>query len=230
MAETERRGAGVLFAASGAAHVAAARAAAASVRASNPGLPIAIFSDAPDPGPEFDHVVRLEKGRARSKVDSLFRTPFEHTLYLDTDTRVRGDLADMFRLLERFDLAVAQVTRAYKDTYRKSWKADVPDAFPQHNGGVILYRASPVALDFLRDWQANYDEAGVVGDQMTFRDLLWRSDLRFCVLPERYNLRRYSPFERLFSNRPEPVILHMNRFNPKKRKWIHRLLDPVLGA
>ena len=225
----ERQGAGVLFVAAGDVHVAAARAAAASVRETNPGLAIAIFCDARDPGPEFDQATFIENGRARSKVDALFRTPFERTLYLDTDTRVRGDLADMFRLLDRFDLAVAQVTRAYKASYRKSWKADVPDAFPQHNGGVILYRSSPVALDFMRDWQANYDAAGVVGDQMTFRDLLWSSDLRFCVLPERFNLRRYSPFDRLFSKRPDPVILHMNRFNPKKRKWTHRLLDPLLG-
>lgn len=222
----ERSGSGVLFVATGAIHVAAARAAAASVRATNPGLKIAIFSDAADPGPEFDLAMLVEVPRARSKVDALYRTPFENTLYLDTDTRVRADLADMFRLLERFDLGVAQVTRAYKAAYRLRWRSDVPDAFPQHNAGVILYRAAPVVLDFMRDWQAAFDDAGFSGDQVTFRDLLWSSDLRFCVLPRTYNQRRYTPIDRFLSKAPAPVILHLNRYNPAKRRWIHRLFGP----
>jgi hypothetical protein len=226
----ERAGTGVLYVATGAAHVAAARAAAASVRRSNPGLPVALFTDAAEPGPEFDRVLAVEDPRARSKVDSLWRTPFERTLYLDTDTRVRSGLADLFRVLDRFDLGAAQVVHDHKPRYQRQWRSEVPAAFPQHNGGVILYRATPAVLAFLRAWQAAYDDAGLAADQVTFRELLWTSDLRLCSLPQRYNLRSFDPLAWAVGSGPEPVILHMNRFNPKKRKLLHRLLDPVLGA
>jgi hypothetical protein len=228
--EIERKGAGVLFVATGAAHVGAARAAAASVRATNPWLNIALFSEQAAPGPEFDLVVPVDAPRARSKVDAMWRTPFERTLYLDNDTRVRADLADLFRVIERFDLGAARVVHAYKKQYRRKWRADVPDAFPSHDSGVILYRATPAVIAFFQAWQQAFDAAGFSVDQVTFRDLLWSSDLRLCTLPPQYNHRRFDPLAWARGTGPEPVILHMNRFNPMKRRLRHRFLDPVLGT
>ena len=106
-------GRGVLYVATGAAHTEAARRSAASVRATNPGLGVALFTDREVLGPEFDRVEPVASPHIRSKVDYLPETPFAETLYLDTDTRVLGDLGEMFRLLERFEMALAQrVARA----------------------------------------------------------------------------------------------------------------------
>lgn len=224
-------GRGVLYVATGSAHVDAARRSAASVRESNPGLAIAMFSDAAGPFDEFDRIETIPNPHARSKVDSLWRSPFAETLYLDTDTRVIGDLAPGFRLLERFDIAAVHVPRWYLPGYQRRWQHDVPSAFPQHDCGVVFYRNSASVAEFLRGWEAAYHSAGFAADQVTFRDLLWSSDVRLTALPEMYNTRRLRAFGKWLSSRPAPVILHMRRFHPTKRdpwKRLRRRLEKTL--
>ncbi|HET9069254.1 MAG TPA: putative nucleotide-diphospho-sugar transferase [Amaricoccus sp.] len=220
-------GRGVLYIATGAAHTEAARQSAASVRATNPGLGVALFTDQTVSGPEFDRVEPVAAPHIRSKVDYLPETPFAETLYLDTDTRVLDDLGEMFRLLERFEIALAQ--RAHVPGIRAG-RPPVPSSFPQGNGGVMLYRSSPAALQLLGDWRAAYAEAGFKVDQITLRELLWASDIRFAVLPARFNTRRYTWLNHWFSNAPRPVILHTNRFHPTKfgpvRAWLDGLTGP----
>jgi hypothetical protein len=58
--------------------------------------------------------------------------------------------------------------------------------------------------------------------------VLWASDLRVAVLPELYNARRFDTLG-WFLRGERPVILHLNRFHPTKRRAVHRLLDPILG-
>jgi hypothetical protein len=216
------RSRGVVYVATGAAHLEAARRSAASLRASNPGLPVALFTDAPAPGPEFDHVEPVEAPHIRSKVDALWRSPFAESLYLDGDTRVMGSLDDGFALLARFDIAAAHVPRWYLPTYQRQWRHAVPPSFPQHDGGVIFYRRTPAVTAFLEAWRDAYHAAGFEADQVTFRDLLWASDLRIAVLPEVFNTRRMPPLGGALSAKPTPIILHMRRFHPSKRKWWQR--------
>lgn len=217
MPAADPAGRGVLYVATGAAHVAAARRSAASVRRTNPGLAIAVFCDAAEPGPEFDRVQAITDPHARSKVDCLPRTPFAETLYLDSDTRVLGDLGDLFRLLERFDLAAAHRVRDTARVLRPQAPPAPPSAFPEHNGGVLLYRSRPEVLAFLTAWRDAYRATGSAADQISFRRTLWTSDIRVAVLPPRYNTRRHSWLDAWFSSAPPPVILHANRFHPSKR-------------
>lgn len=223
-------GRGVLYVATGPAHVEAARLSAASVRRCNPGLAIAIFCDQVAPGPEFDQVAPVEGAHVRSKVDYLPRTPFAETLYLDSDTRVLGDLSDLFRLLERFDLAAAHRVRDTDRVLHPKGPAAIPAAFPEHNGGVLLYRSRPQVMAFLEGWAAAYRAGGAVADQISLRAALWASDIRLTVLPPRFNTRRYTWIERWFSRRPAPVILHANRFHPSKRGGpVKRALEMLIG-
>jgi hypothetical protein len=60
---------------------------------------------------------------------------------------------------------------------------------------------------------------------MSFREMLWLSDLRLAVLPARYNTRRYTWADTWFSDRPPPVILHLNRYHPLKHGRFRRMLD-----
>jgi hypothetical protein len=221
---------GVVWVATGAAHVAAARASAASVRASNPGLATAIFCDAEAPGPGFDMVEAVERAHARSKVDCLPRTPFDETLYLDTDTRVRGDLGDLFRLLERFDVAAAHRVRDPARMRGAPPDEGPPLAFPEHNGGVLLYRRAPEVLAFLEDWRARFHAGGASADQIGLRAALWASDVRLTALPPRYNARRWTWADATFSGRAAPVILHMNRYHPTKAGGpVRRALAAISG-
>ena len=222
--ETARSGRGVVYVVTGAAHTEAARLSALSVRRTNPGLGIALFSDVAAPGAGFDRVEPIVDPHVRSKVDCLPRTPFAETLYLDSDTRVLGPLDDLYDVLERFDLAIAQRARVRPNRKSVRWQHDVPAAFPEHNGGVILFRSSPAAIGFLGAWRDAYAEAGFKVDQITLRELLWSTDLRYAVLPQRYNCRRYSWAEHWFSRAAPPVILHTNRFHPTRyAPWRRRL-------
>lgn len=219
---------GVIYVATGAAHTGAALESMRSVRATNPGLPVALFTDQPAPA-GFDIVEAIADPHARSKIDCLPRTPFEETLFLDSDTRVRGPLDDLFEVLERFDLAIAQRARVRAGRKSVHWRFDVPAAFPEHNSGVLLYRTSPAVLGFLEAWRAAYAEAGFKVDQITLRELLWSGELRFAVLPQRYNCRRWSWTQQWFSKAAPPVILHTNRFHPTRYGPMRRRLAWLEG-
>lgn len=221
-------GRGVVYVATGALHAEAARRSAASVRATNPGLGIAIFTDQAIAGPEFDERRGIPDPHRRSKVSCLGETPFAETLYLDGDTRVRRDLADLFRLLERFDLACALRELAAKASRKPRGRSEVPASLPEFNSGVMLYRGSAEVRGFLADWAQAYAALGKAADQPSFRDTIWASDLRLAVLTPHYNARRFDPVD-WFLRGQRPAILHMNRFHPTKRRAVHALLDPVLG-
>lgn len=226
-------GRGVLYVATGAPHVAAAAASAASVRRSNPGLPVAIFCDpAPAEPGAFDHVLAIPDPHVRAKVDLIGHTPFAETLYLDTDTRVVGGLEEMFALLERFALAAAHRVPDPRRLAREVGHGRPPPSFPEHNTGVLVFRDSPEVAAFLAGWRAAYRARAKTADQVSFRDALWASDLRVAVLPRRYNTRSYSWIDAWTWRGPPPVILHLNRFHPSKQgngpvRLLRRLEGPV---
>ena len=135
-------------------------------------------------------------------------TRFQRTLYLDTDIRVVADISEMFDILDRFDIAIAHAHARNRKETKTVWHFHIPDAFPQMNGGVLLFRSSPTVLDLLRAWQRAYHSAGFAKDQVTLRELLWLSDLRLHILPPEYNIRyeRYLSFWE--AREAIPRILH----------------------
>jgi hypothetical protein len=203
---------GVVFIASGGFHAAAAAQAAQSIRATNPSLAIDLFTDAqvrPDP---FDRVMKIPNGHLRSKVDYLAASRFERTLYLDSDTRVVDNLQPLFALLDRFDIALAHSHQRRGARQNIFWRQPLPEAFPQINGGVILYRQNREVQEFLESWKRAYHEAGFKWDQVTLRELIWNSNLRFYVLPPEYNVR-YAKYLDIWSqDEATPKILHFAEF------------------
>jgi hypothetical protein len=190
---SERRQ-GVVYIATGAASIGAAKASAASVRRSNPKLPVALFTDAASLDDSslraaFDGIAPVANAHRRSKVDYLSATPFERTLYLDADIRVYADLSGVFALLERFDVALAHAHSRNRERNTAPWRIELPGAFPQLNGGVIAYRASSAVRELLDSWRDAFHGAGFRKDQVTLRELLWLSDLRIATLPPEYNVR-----------------------------------------
>lgn len=215
---------GVLFITTGAHFTAAAGAAARSVARHNPGLPIGIFTDQDHADPVFSFVGRIAPAGGRRKVEFIARTPYEHTLYLDSDIRVTGPLDDMFRLLDRFDLAAAQVRYRTHPNRNKFWRIGLPQAFPQVNCGVLLFGRHPTVLGLFADWERAMREAGFRREQVPFRELLWLSDVKFTVLAPEYNARTLSyAFWPLKA--PLPLILHLKPLHSEKR-W-RRALQQV---
>jgi hypothetical protein len=118
----------------------------------------------------------------------------ERVLLLDTDTRVCGSIGDMLDILEAFELAAAHAPIRF-GRQPAALKSRAPQAFPELNTGVIVYRRTKrVAALFDRWWSLHREilqspDYRAIGDQATFRIALYESDVRFAVLPPEYNCR-----------------------------------------
>ncbi|OOY94453.1 hypothetical protein BOW17_06375 [Solemya velum gill symbiont] len=222
---------GVIYIATGEPYRTAAFRSAESVRKHSPDLAIDLYTDViPEGDTPFDHIGIVENPHPRSKVDYLQKSRFEETLYLDSDTKVVADITGMFDLLERFDIALAHAHARNRRGTTELWRTEIPDAFPQLNGGVILFRNSDAVNAMLKAWSDSYHHAGFSKDQVTLRELLWISDLRMHILPPEYNIRysRYIDFWESWE--ADPKILHYavfhNELRPKKT-LLERVTAPV---
>ncbi|MBV1866926.1 MAG: hypothetical protein KUG69_03315 [Marinosulfonomonas sp.] len=204
---------GVIYVATGPDYLELARASARSLRATNPGLAIDLFTDQPgavDPG-EFDQVHPVPRVHARAKLECLPLSRFKRTLYLDCDTLVVGDLGDMYSLLDRFDLALAHEVRRASDLIQEGLDVATPYAFPQMNSGVILYRKSPETAEFFAQWALKFHASAVRRDQIILKDMLWDSKLQIYVLPPEFNLRRVTVLDAWEPEDCEVKIIHSHR-------------------
>lgn len=225
---------GVLYIASGELYIRSAMRSALSVRKHCPDLPVHLFADWENYDFPFGHsafpftsVEMIKQPHRRSKVDYLPLTPFERTLYLDTDTSLCGDITDMFRILERFDVAAAHGYRRNFSPRLAAWRVELPRAFPQLNAGVFLYRRTPAVVHFLEEWRDRYHEnyPAIGQDQATLRELLWLSDLRLAVLPPEYNVR-YIRYHWLWSrSEARSKIFHFKRYHSGWLLWLLRPLS-----
>ena len=224
---------GVLYIATGKKYAQAAVLSAKTVRMHCPGLDIHLYTDSQcydDFGFEesvhpFTSVGKIENPHRRSKVEYMSLTPYDWTLYLDTDTALNADISDMFRVLARFDIALAHAQHRNSPNSLTPWRLKLPDAFPQYNSGVILYRKNAMVIQFLEQWAKSYQEAGLRHDQPTLRELLWLSDLRIATLPPEYNVR-FLKYHFLWS-KSEAVtkIFHLKQLHRGWLEWIFR--DPI---
>jgi hypothetical protein len=192
------------------------------------GLPVTLFTDAPIRSAAVDEVVVIDPRHKRAKVDYISQSPYERTLYLDSDTRVVRDIGEIFQLLDRFELAAVQ------DHCRKNsrWSALIPDydaipySFPEYNGGVVLFRASASTAAFFDLWRTlfyRHEKETVGQDQASFRMALWQSGLNLHSLPVEYNVRNKRIRDRMAERAKttdlgllEPRILHWHGLNEKR--------------
>ena len=224
MANSEKSSDGVIYVATGAAYREMACQSVRTLKAQNPGLAADLFSDTLDfDGADlFDKVHIVPRNHPRVKIECMPLSRFARTLYLDCDTLVVAPFGDLFDLLERFDIAMAHDVRRCSDLIQQGAEERTPYAFPQLNSGVVLYRHSPATDAFFADWIDRYRRVDVARDQISLKDLLWASDIRFYVLPPEFNLRRVTVFDAWEPMDARPTIIHS-----------HRLMDhlgPLPGA
>ena len=148
------------------------------------------------------------------KISHLSKTPFDHTLFLDTDTYICEDISGMFELLKRFELSVAF---ALKQGERQLYNLDCPDCFIEMNTGVLLFRNCESVRDLFVVWKKRHQEhleSGVTTrDQPAFREVLYHSNVIFSTLPNEYNFR----VNKVNSARSDYVyILHGRNVNMEK--------------
>ena len=180
--------------------------AATKVKRFMPEIPITVFTDQFFNSPVFDDVQVAEPclNPLLTKTLWMSQSPYEHTLFLDTDIHLCDNIDDIFMLLDRFDLAVPHAP------YRLSGMglsiplpdfltSDVPPSFPGMNTGMILFKRSEKVLSFLNNWGEYHLKLCAIApkapNQPAFRTALYRSDLCFAIIPEEYHCRFIYPFK-----------------------------------
>jgi hypothetical protein len=190
---------GILYSCSGESFIAEAVRSARSSLRHNP-LPHLLFASG-----EVERVQGLSVARFEpsgnpyvDKIANIRSSPFERTIYLDSDTFVVDEITHLLALLDHYDIAVA-----FAPAYRGLADPEVPKAFYEFNTGVLAWRASDRMSAFMRSWEDTYfawlHEEPFVGagkasrsrraDQPAFRHCAWQHGLRLFVLAPEYNFR-----------------------------------------
>lgn len=235
---------GVIYVATGEAYFEEAKFSAQSVRDVSPNLSITIFTDLDRSGQDpFDRVLTVDSPKYPylGRIKCLQKTPYEKTLFLDSDTFVAKDIRPLFKLLDRFDFAAAHAPIRIAEgegTIHAGYPIEgVPDAFPEMNGGVLLYLNTTATRQMLTDWERRYErvvcEVGEArSDQPALRKSLYENPVQFTVLPPEYNFRL--PFPSYAYNSVK--VLHGRVPNPRKaapkinKYTVPRVYIPGLGT
>ncbi len=185
---------GIIYVATGAKYLAETLLSLESVRRHMPGLPVTLFTDQSPPAGLFDQVIPVEGGGMGrpAKIRSMGASPYQDTLFLDSDTVMCQPCGDIFWPLEKgYDLAVAH--EVYRNEYAFE---EFPDSFPALNTGVLAWRKSERTTAFFESWERSYLEVfrqKRPADQPAFRHTLFHSDLRHYILPPEFNFRTNYP-------------------------------------
>lgn len=193
-AESMTNSCGVFFIAFGKKYVEEAIFCAESIRkVSN--ISIAIHCDVISDNADslFDHVTIIKPDHARAKVDYLENSPFNNTLYMDSDTMIKEDISFIFSILDKYDIAMTH------DYARKRHRwcellpeyKNIPDGFSEFGGGIILYKM-PKCKEFLELWKNyfyKYFKQTHGWDQASLRIASWKTSCNIYVLPPEYNVR-----------------------------------------
>jgi len=180
---------GVVFAAIGQHFVEEAIVSAASIKERNAReLAVTLFTDQTVNSPYFDQIVRVEKGfdnPSLERVRLLGMSPYGMTLSLDTDTYIVDPIDEIFELGHHFDFTAAHAPGRITGT-----APGISSAFPEFNGGVLLFGSSLPIAKFCSHWIRLYKLYGFNwGNQPSLRILTYRSRLRLATLPPEYNCR-----------------------------------------
>jgi hypothetical protein len=202
----------VVYVATGERHIREAAASLESLWRHNRDIPVSMYVDRSSWEALQRSGFRLVRGDLLQIVDlahptyswsdkplALSQDDHERVLFLDTDTRICGSIVELFELLDAFDLAAAHAPIRLGPSQPEGVASQVPQAFPELNTGVIVFRRSRAVAQFLdRWWQLHQDilrsvDHGPANDQATFRVALYQSKLRFSVLTPEYNCRFVFP-------------------------------------
>lgn len=165
----------------------------------------------------------LDTRKVKTQMNLL--TPFDETLFVDTDTLMLRDPSPMFRLLENRKMPIYMSSGAGSKTleemlrhgfytskvygpYRKVLQ-DLPGDWLHYNSGVILFRRSAAEChDFFAKWRDTLEKYGGLDEPAMFPS---QHVIRPGLLNSRWNFQFNweKPDEFLKNNVPRIGVLHL---------------------
>jgi hypothetical protein len=184
---------GVVYIATGESFIREAEMGAARLKTVMPGVSVALISDGHPHGGMFDIVIHTtsQKDIWRWKIETIALSPFQRTIFLDTDTYVCLPLWELFDALSDFPMAVAP------ESSLAHVHPNMPEYLFGYNTGVLCFRSCPEWQHFHRRWLEIYDDYAradrtprlLIHDQPAFHEAVHKCPLRFLELPPQYNFR-----------------------------------------
>jgi len=184
---------GIVYIAVGDKFVKEAKISARTVMQHMPDIPITLMTDNDITLPEFDSVIKIDEPRYDfgDQVYHLKKTPYDYTIFFDSDIYLAEPVYDIFNLLNSFDIAATQDQQNYSSERVELNKVEtIPDCFPEYNSGVVAFRSNEKVENFFSEWENVYEEVnsrGQIHNQAAFRVALYQSNLRIATLPWEYN-------------------------------------------
>ena len=182
--------------------------------------PIHIFTDQKDIGNYakkiFSSISVVPITHKRSKVDYIHMSPFDNTIYLDSDIVVVDFIDDLFELLKKFDVLATLDTARKRENIAKKIKQyeEIPYAFGELNGGFLAFNKS-IRDNVLNNWPNIFYKYFVETkgwDQPSLRILLWIHNVSLFILPPEYNVRSKDLLSKIKNNK---VLLGKNHMKPR---------------
>jgi hypothetical protein len=187
---------GVLYICHGKEYINEGLISAESVKKFCPDLHITFFCDMEFESEFVDNITIISPTCQRSKVDYIYDSPYDETLFLDTDVIIDYPIYDIFDILNRFELGICH------DLARKRLKysrvipeySGIPYSFSEVNTGIIIFKKCPHTEELFSFWKKYHKKYlnHCPWDQPSFRVSLWKSNVRFCIMPIEYNIRSIS--------------------------------------
>ncbi|MEX0642055.1 MAG: hypothetical protein WD468_05110 [Pirellulales bacterium] len=189
---------GILFVATGDKYRKEAIHACQSYRKAMPDIAIAFATRGALSKPGyFDHVLQLpgDVNSYSDKITGIQASPFDRTVFVDTDTVCIEPIYDLFEVLGRWDILISH---APVREFLRSLPG-VPDCFPEYNTGVIGFSKRQCVRELLRKWKCFHDKdrkqfGPQASDQPAFRLASWKTQVRMLTLTPEYNLRTCMPY------------------------------------
>ena len=137
----------------------------------------------------FD-VIKIVDIKLRSKQDILSMTPYEKTIYIDTDTYINENLYELFELLNKYELFACH-DYARKRKFPIPEYMNIPTSFSELNGGVFGFKKCDNFTKLMELWSHYYKKYKSITpwDQPSFRIACWESNINIYVVPCEYNRR-----------------------------------------
>ncbi len=247
---------GVLYLAIGEQYENQALESARSIIRFAPNLKFAICTNLKNVNDFWDCKIEIEKKGVTKKnymldkVLAFSKSPFDRTLYLDTDTYILSDISTVFKLLDRFEICVTMGHNRYKrhliqtggiagpkdnsQSKKNVFNPQISSSFSPIQGGFLLYEKSDTTKMWFQKLLQRYIDKEWYDDQVSIRELLWEEKISFYTLPPEYNfayLEDYKLWESKYFKIAVPKIFHYSggRFRDLKKikRWEKKIRKKI---
>ena len=203
-------------------------------------LPIHLITDQKEISFEekslFFSISHMPNLHVRSKVDYISLSPFDKTIYLDTDIIVVKEIDELFNLLDNFDILATLDTARKRDNISRKIEEyrNIPYSFGEVNGGLLCFNKY-AKENIVKNWpKIFYKYLKETGgwDQPSLRILLWKFKASLYILPPEFNIRSKKLLQKVKENKSifgknhmSPRIYHMHIYEEIYKNKLKKTLD-----